>query len=385
MKFLLLERMVNLTKAKFIALILAFFGIVSLLTYLNYEKILTFFTNRQWEIADSVGKIELENCLDTFGTNSAIFVVNGSGIQGYSNDAKKIFEKSIPYKDVVTSVAGDYTIVAEKNSTNVSVICKTEEIWSTSINNANILGVVINKNGYSAVIYSQAGYKSLIKIYSVKGEELITSYLASTYALDVAISNDNKTLAIAEIDTNGVSLESRIKLIDIQSASEDNVKRIDLDNNELISDIEYDNNNQLIVLTDTGTKILKNNMLHEWVNFGNENIIIADISNKKNLVAVKVSEEGLFSVKCKICIYQFGDTQNMKEYDIQETPSSIVTCEDTIAINTGNKIVFINTSGNFLKKSEYNGQLKDFNLFDNGKTAVLLFRDSAEFLKVGGI
>ena len=53
-------------------------------------------------------------------------------------------------------------------------------------------------------MYSQAGYKSLIKVFSNTGKELFTNYLASTYAIDVAISNDNKTLAVAEIDANGI-------------------------------------------------------------------------------------------------------------------------------------------------------------------------------------
>ena len=38
-----------------------------------------------------------------------------------------------------------------------------------------------------------------------------------------------------------------------------------------------------------------------------------------------------------------------------------------------------------VKKCEYTGQLKGVKLLNNGNTAVLLFRDDAEFVKVGGI
>ena len=377
--------MIYLNRAKFIVVLLAIFGIVSILTYLNYDKILVYFTNRQWEIADSVGEIEVDNYLAAFGTSTNFFVVNGSGIQGFSNTTKKDFEKAISFKEVVSSTAADYAIVGEKNANDVLVMCKNEEAWETTINNANILGVAINKNGYGAVIYSQTGYKSLIKVFSNTGEELFTNYLASTYAIDVAISNDNKTLAIAEIDTNGASLTSGIKLIDIQSASESKVEKIELENNEVISDIEYDGSNQLIILTDSNVKVLKSGRINELIDFKNENIIFANISNQRNLIAVKIIEESLFNVKCHVCIYNLNDAGDVKTYEISEIANNLVTCNDIIAVDTGNKIIFLNSSGNFLKKCEYSGQLKDINLFDNGKMAVLIFRDAAEFIKTGGI
>ena len=377
--------MIDLNKAKFFIIILIVFGIVSLLTYLNYDKILKYFTNKQWEIADSVGNIEIERYLDAFGTSSNFFIVNGSGIVGYSETAKEVFEKQASFKEVISDTAGDYAIVAEKNATDVFVINKNEKVWDLSISNASILGVVINKNGYSAVIYSQAGYKSLIKVFSNNGEELFTNYLASTYAIDVAIANDNKTLAIAEIDTNGVSLESALKLIDIQSASENNVKKVKLENNELISDIEYNDSNDLVILTDANVKTLRNNKVIDLIDFKEENIILVSIENPKKLVAVKVMEESLFNVKCEVCIYHYHDAKDVRTYEIEETPNKIVTCNDTIAIDTGNKIIFLNLSGGFVKKCVYNGQLKDIKLFSNGKMAVLLFRDTAEFIKVGGI
>ena len=56
-----------------------------------------------------------------------------------------------------------------------------------------------------------------------------------------------------------------------------------------------------------------------------------------------------------------------------------------IALDNGLEIIFINDSGNFLKKCEYKGQLKDLKLFNEGNRAVLIFRNVADFIKVGGI
>ena len=339
-----------MSKTKYIIFALLIAGVVSLLTYLNYDKIKLYLINREWEIADSLGKIEIENYIDTLGTNSGLFVVTSGAIQGYADNTKKIMEKPISMKETVSDVAGDYAIIAEKNATDLYVISRNEVAWNTSINNGSILSVSINKNGYSAIIYSQAGYKSLIKVFSNTGKELFTSYLASTYAIDVSISNDNRTLAVAEIDTSGISLVSRIKLIEIQAASESNIQKYDLEKDELISQIEYNKNNQLIIMTDIGIKELKNNTVTEIINFKNEKIIMANIDDANNIVTAKIKEERLFSVKCAISIYQ-SDTLNIeKTYELEETPNQIVSWENMIAIDTGNKILFLNSMRKYGQK-----------------------------------
>lgn len=40
----------------------------------------------------------------------------------------------------------------------------------------------------------------MVKVYSPEGKDLFTMYLSTTYAVDIDISEDNKYLAVAEID-----------------------------------------------------------------------------------------------------------------------------------------------------------------------------------------
>lgn len=374
-----------MTKTKVIIIFLSIIGVVSLLTYLNYDKILNYFTNREWEIAGLIGSIELSNYLDICGTSSNFIVVGNDFIEGYSETTKKSFEKSIDLKSACTYSCFDYAIIAEKDSNNIYVIYENEVKWSKNIGNATILGAYINKNGYAAVIYSQAGYKSLIKVFSNNGEELFTNYLASTYAIDVAISNDNKTLAIAEIDTNGVHVNSKIKLIDMGAISENKLEKYDLDSNELITDIEFFENDELTIVTDSNVKVFKDGKIKDILKYDKEKILMVDIKNDQNIVAVKKEEDGIFNSKCFVCIYEFDDLENVKKYELEDVPTTICSLGNIIAIDTRNEIIFINTSGNFVKKCEYQGVLKDLKLMDEGNTAVLIFRNTAEFVKVGGI
>ena len=128
-----------LNKIKLILLLLLVFAIFILMVALNFDKISKFFSNKEWEIADSVGKIELENYMDTFGTNEYFYTINGGEIIGYSDDAKEVYTKNTMLKDVVWDTAGNFAIIAEKGSNQVYVICGSNEIWSNSINNASIL------------------------------------------------------------------------------------------------------------------------------------------------------------------------------------------------------------------------------------------------------
>lgn len=375
----------SLKKSTFFLLCLGVLIIVSLLTYFNYDKIWSFFTNKEWQIADSIGKVELKNYLTTCGTDSTFFIIDNNSVTGYSENMKKVSEISLSSKDVITYSDGDYVIIGEKAGNFACLISSDELIWSSTINNASILGVYVNKNGYSAVIYSQSGYKSLIKVFSNAGKELFTSYLASTYAIDVAISNDNKMLAIGEVDTSGISINSRIKVTNMEGASENTVKKYDINSNEVITKIEFNNNNNLVIMTDLKVYILENEVISEILDFEKENIVMASIENKRNIVTVRNEKNGLFNQSVEVCIYNFDVLTEPKKYELSGLPNKLICTKNVIAIDSGVEIIFINASGNFMKKCEYKGQLKDLKLFSEGNRAVLLFRDVADFIKVGGI
>ena len=89
--------------------------------------------------------------------------------------------------------------------------------WDTTIE-GNISQIFVNKNGYVAVVITGTLNKTVIKMYNPSGKAMFTQYLSSTRAVDVNISNDNKYLAIAEIDTSKTTIQSNIKIISIDKA-----------------------------------------------------------------------------------------------------------------------------------------------------------------------
>ena len=103
-----------------------------------------------------------------------------------------------------------YLVVAEKGGKNFCVIYENELLWSGSVE-GSISEININSNGYVSVIVTNTTYKSVVIAYNNEGIELFKTYLSYTYALCSDISNNNRYLAIGEVDYTGKIIKSKVK------------------------------------------------------------------------------------------------------------------------------------------------------------------------------
>lgn len=370
-----------MNKNKFIFILILISIISAIVFYYNSDKIISYFENKEWEIADSIGSVSLTNYTNMEGTLSNLIVIGSNFITGYSHEVKEQFDLFISFQDVVSDSAGDYCIVGEKNGTSTYMICGSEKIWENNVT-GSIYDVYVNKNGYAAIIYKQSGYKSLVKIVTPTGEELFTSYLASTYALDVSITNDNKTLAIAEVNTDGIHVESTIKIIDINNLENKDVKRIDLDQNSLIVDIEFNNKNELLIMTDSKFQIVQNGVIKDILSYNYSNTINAIVENKENFIVVSKEEAGLFDIKYKLGIYSYGEEIVKKEYELYDLPKHIKASNNVIALAMEDELLVLNTNGKVIKKCDISRNVKSIVICHNDDIIALVYRDKIEFIKI---
>lgn len=348
----------------------------------NKDSISKYFHNKEWEIAETVGTVMTSNYFEVDGTSSHLLVIGNNYITGYANNSKEIFDESVLLKNAVSSTNGDFCIVGEKDGTKVYLISGTTKLWESEIQ-GNILDVSVNKNGYSSIIYKQTGYKSLIKVLNPDGEELFTNYLASTYAIDSELSTDNKTLAIAEINAEGIMVQSSIKLVDMTNVTDENVTKISLENDILITNIEYNDKNQLLVLTDVGASIVDNGALIPIVEKFDNNTTFATIENKSEVIEVVKVENGLFDVSYKVNIYHYKEGNvSVNSYPIKYLPSIVTSEGKYIALLLDSELIVINTNGRLIKHSEVIGNVKNIRFFENGNSLVLIYRDKIDFLKI---
>ncbi len=363
-----------------VAILIVLFFAISV--YTNKEKIFNYLDNKEWTVTETVGTIQLSNYFDIAGTTSNIMVIGNNYIKGYSSEAKENFDESVSLKSAVSCSRGDYCIVGEKDGSKIYMINGNVKIWENTVN-GNILDVSVNKNGYSTVIYKQTGYKSVIKVMKPDGTEVFTNYLASTYAIDTEISNDNKNLAIAEISTDGINVESNIKLIDMNNANDENVKKIELEDNLLITDIAFTDKNELLILTDNSAYVYNNTKLVPMVQKFDSKVYLASIENMNNLVTISKKDNGLFDVKYFMKIYERKDVGvEEKEYEIDDAPLMISVGSKNIAIIYEDKIEILNMHGKVTKRTDIIGNVKNVYFFNGGNSLAIVLRDKIELIKL---
>lgn len=367
---------------KYILYLLVVFCVCFILVgYFNYEKIINFFNSKEWEFVESFATLNVEN-ISQVESGKLLLVLDNNNLALYDNEIK--YSENLVTTGLITNFSNDYMVTVSKDTNAIYLFKEYELLWKNNFN-WNIMNVSVNKNGYVTVIYSQSGYKSSIKIFKPSGEEMFTTYLASTYALDAEMSNDNKMLYIAEIDTEGIKLKSNIKVIEITNiepgiTSTPKVETILTRTDTLITDIEYSDINKLHVLMDSEiVGIDTENQVNDIGLYEPKNTLFAVVGNSKYPTIIEKKSTGIFTNETNLKIYKEDE---IIEVNIDKTPQNVDVLNDKIALNLGDEVLFLNTNGDVEKRYELEKQLVSVKLYEDGKKAALIFRDKIELLKI---
>lgn len=369
-------------KILFAIVIVVLFFAGSSYIYKHFDELKNYWSNEDWKLIEVLESIPVNNYFSIAGNSSNLIVVGNNYVHGYAPNGKENFDINVSLKNAVTAAEGDYCIIGERDASKVYMINSNAKIWDLDVQ-GTILDVSVNKNGYAAIIYKQVGYKSLIKIVKPSGEELFTTYLASNYAIDAEVSNDNKTLAIAELYMDGVNVESIIELIDMHELDSKNSKKINLEEDTLLTDIKYDSKNRLLAQTDKNILIVENQELQVLVEDFSDKTKIVSIENSNNPITISKAENGLFDTNYLLEIYEYKNSgNNVKEYQIDEAPSIVEVKDDKVAMLLEKELIVVNSSGKLVKKYDVLGNIKSITIFNNGNSLAVVYRDKIEFMKI---
>ncbi len=369
-----------MSRSKFIIIIVVMVLLFALVIFINRDRITSFINSKQWEIVDSIATIYPNKYLGVAGCGDKILVIENDKVTAYTNSTASSYSESINIKDVVVDSNKDYCVIGETQGSKLFLFNEKGKVWEFDVN-GEIQEVAVNKNGYVACIYSKSGYRALIKVINNNGEEVITNYLASTYAVDADISNDNKYLTIAEINVDGINLESSLKIVDIFNTKENEAKTVPMERNTLILDVEYDDKNELLVLEDSRIERIDSNydkVLVKEYKAGEASHVT--IGNENNAIIIEKEDTGIFSTKYVVRIYD-NDLEE-KEYELDTSSKAIFAQGKTICIDVGNELLFLNTNGKLTKRCKIDGQVRDVKLYNNGSMSAIVFKDRVEIVKL---
>lgn len=376
-------------KKKMLNIAAIILGVILILTisfYIGNDKFRTMFDRyilRKEVTQNNVVSIEIntDDNPTIYAYSKYIISLNKNKLTTYSNTGKKEYEHEIAVNDALFASNNRFLAVAQKNGQNIYLISESNILWQKETE-GNIQKINVNKNGYVSVIISGSSYKTVIATYSPAGKELFKTYLSTTNAIDTDISNDNKYLSIAEINTSGTLIQSNIKIISIEKAQNDPTNSViythNAEANDLIVDIKYQDRNKLICMYDTGIHILQDQKDEQILKFEDNKIMLSSIELNGYSAYTLEKTSGLFSNTQVILKNMHTTKENV--YTIKSIIKEIYTHSDNIALNIGSEVHFINTNGWLIKKYVSEQEIKNIVISD--KIAGIIYKNKIDIINI---
>lgn len=381
----------KINKKKIITLIVATIIIIAIISIT-----ILYFCNqpaREWMdrvilrkevMQDNVTTIELKESenANIYAFNKYIGVLNKNKFTIYGNTGNEEKSLEVQISTPIFDSANRFLVMAEKKGKKLYLITDKDITWEVEVE-GNIAQVHVNKNGYVAVVITDTSYKTVITMYNPNGKEMFKTYLSSTRISDVAISNDNKYLAIAEVDTSGTMIQSNIKIISIDKASSDPTNSIENtykgESDKLITNLKYQDKDKLVCMYTDSIHIIENGEDITLMDTENKKIIFQSIELINNAIKIEEKSSGLFTADSVVTIINTENKGN-KEYTVNSVTKEIYTYGSIIALNLGTEIEIINTDGWLVKRYIANQEIT--NVVVSNSIAGIIYRDRIEIINL---
>ena len=331
------------------------------------------------EKLDSIN-LDYDSNVSVFAYNKYICVLADNKLMQYNSSGKLDKEISLEINNPVYSINNKYIAISEKEGSKLYLISGSEILWSKEVD-GKISKISVNNNGYVSAILTGTTYKSVIATFDKDGNELFKRYLATTTAIDTCISNDNKYLAFAEVNTSGTTIQSNIRVVSVDNPSEAIVNSYSADNGKLIINIEYSSNNKIVCMYDDEITLLSDGQSSSIMSLNEKgkNINFANINLDGYIYRATEENDGLFNTNTVIEIQNVANNK-VSVYTIEGTAKYIYSFNNVIAVNLGQEIEFINTNGWLLKN--YTSSQEVQNIVIGNGIAGIAYKDKVEIINL---
>ena len=333
---------------------------------------------------DKVTTIELDesDSPNVYAFNKYIGILSKNKLSLYGSSGEEETNLEVKITNPLFDSANRFLAIGESNGQKIYVIEDKKVAWESEVE-GNISKVYVNKNGYVAVIMTGMSYKSGVQVFDPEGNSLFISFLSSTVAMDISISNDNKYLAIAEVDTSGTIIQSNVRIISIEKARIDPSNSVESnyksEQNKLIVNIDYQDKDRIVCMYTDTINIIENNQ--ESVVFDNKDkkIIAQSIDLKNYFATIQEESSGIFSANSVINIVNV-ENKSTQNYTVETSVKEMYAKGDIIALNLGTEVEFINTAGWLVKRYIASQEVSKVTISDS--IAGIIYRDKVEIINL---
>lgn len=335
---------------------------------------------------DNLKSITLENYDNSniFAYSKYIAILKDNTLTTYNSSGKIEAENNIQITNPITTSNGKYLIIAEQDSSKIYLLKDNNIRWEKTLE-GNISRISVNSSGYSAIILKGTAYKSVVLLLDDSGNEMFKYYMSSTIAVDASVSEDNKYVGIAEVNTSGTLIQSNIKILSIAKAKENPTEAIvytyNAPLNSLVLNIKYQNKNKLVCEYDNEIHVIKDNVDTKLtdINTDQEKITYYSIELDNNIVKNVEENASLFATNTAIKIIN-STTQKENTYKFEGVIKEMYCCGSKIALNLGSEIHFVDTNGWLIKKYTSNQEVRKIVI--SNEVAGIIYRNKIELIKL---
>lgn len=384
------EKKVNKKKViiTIIAIIITLFLIIISAIYINNKNVRLWIDKnifRKEVIQNNLPTIEL-NESDTqniYAFNKYIGVLSKNQFAIYDNSGKKQDELNIEITKPIFNSNGRHLVIAEEKGQKVYLITDKGIAWEKSIE-GNISQVEVNKNGYVAITIVDTINKTVVAVYDNTGNWLFNNILSTTRVVSTSLSNDNKYLALAEIDTSGTQIQSSIKVMSIEEGKNNpsnSIKKVyNSEKGDLITQIKYQEKDKLLCMYTDKIDVIKTDETTETISENKDKkVSFTSISLSNSAVMLEEKSSGLFTADSIVSIIN-PDNKNISTYTTEAVTKEIYTYDNIIGLNLGAEVEFINISGWLVKK--YTAEQEITNIVLSSSMAGIVYRDKIELINL---
>lgn len=383
-----LRRELNIRKVIIIAMIIVFIiAIIVIFSFYmaeeSFRKWVDINVLRKDINSEDVATIDLnvDKNNQVFCYDKNICILNEKNLKIYNASGENVTDIAVDINTALFASNEKYLAVAEKNGQEFCIISDKTYLWKQKVD-GEILQINVNKNGYIALVTTDTTYKSMITVYDTNGKQLLKNHLSSTRVIDVAISNDNKYVAFAEMDTSGTLIQSNIKIISVEKVQENSEESIiytkEATTSKMIIKLQYQDKNELICVYDDSINKIQGENETELLSVDNTMTFISGNLNHC-LSYIKEEWSGLFNSNSTLYIINTQKNQTYT-YRFDEIAKEMYTYGNIIGINIGTEIYFVGTNGMLIKKYTSNQEIT--NVILSNEMATVIYKDRIEIINL---
>lgn len=307
--------------------------------------------------------------------NKYIAILNNQVMKLYNNYGEEINSISVSINKALFDSNDKYLAIAEDGGGEIYLILDKTYLWSNKTE-GEILQVHVNRNGYVAIITKDSTYKSILTLYNSDGKQLFRSYFSDTRIVDVSISNDNKYIAIGEIDSSGALIKSKVKILSVEDAKKGKEDAIfythNAEDGKILTNVEYQTKGQVTCMYDNSIDIIYEEQNKQILNIEDKKIAFMSVDLTNHVIYIEEEKNGVFNTNSHINIINTQDNK-VHTYNLEEVIKGIYSNQNVIAVNVGTEIYFLNTNGWLIRK--YSTKQEITNVIFSKYLAGVIYKD----------